>query len=371
MRFTTYARVWMYAGLAWAFFAAAAPDAWSQVNVGGGGNSSSEQTGNQPGSTVIDPQLLRTSVTGFTGFVSRQLARNGGNLGGAILTADLAQGARDQRGAAAGGGLDRAAGWVNFSDTDIEEDVPATLYEGDLRNYLLGVDYQLDDRILAGLAFGLERGEIDTRFNGGTVTTRGVTVSPYASYRLDERWSFDAILGHTRGDIDQVRGAGIRSETDFRRWFAQANANYVTGLDVVDNLLLAGQAGYTYAFEKIDGFTESNGNLVAANRNPLGQVQLGARAGYSLFDIADGWVFHPYGGLRYLHEIQSSRVSVGPGQAEHPNDNDEVQVSLGLDFFSGSKLSGNIEFLRSFARSKFESSVISVNLRWAFGPSGE
>ncbi|MBO6783366.1 MAG: autotransporter outer membrane beta-barrel domain-containing protein [Alphaproteobacteria bacterium] len=327
------------------------------------------QTENQPGSDVVDSQIGRTAVTTFVGFVGRQISRFGGNLGGAILTVELPDDARGQRGAAAGDEIDRMAGWVNFSDTDIEDNHIPTRFDGDIRTYLVGLDYQVEPEILAGVAFGLERGEFATQFNGGTITTRGKTISPYASYRLDDQWSFDGILGYTRGDLDQVRGAAITSDSDFHRYFAQVSANYVTDVPAVDNMLLAGQLGYTYAFEKINGFTESNGNGVASNSNPLGQVQLSGRVGYSLFDIADGWVFHPYTGLRMLFETQSSNIAVGAGQAEHPNDQHEGQFSLGVDFFSGAKLSGNLEFTRSFARTKVTSSVIAVNLRWAFGPA--
>ena len=261
------------------------------------------------------------------------------------------------------------AGWANFADTDLEEDVVATRYEGDLRNYILGLDYQVDDRTLAGMAFGLERGEIATLFNGGTLNLDGKTVSPYVSYRFDDRWSADAILGYTRGDIDQVRFAGatpVTSDTTFDRYFAQVNGNYVTPVPDVDNLLLSGQLGYTHAFEKIDAFTESNGTDIAGKSNPLSQVQLALRGGYSLFDIADGWVFHPYAGLRYLFELNSNTVDVGAGQTAHPNDRNEGQFALGVDVFSGSRLSGNFEFTRSFARRDFNSTVLSVNLRWAF-----
>ena len=328
-----------------------------------------ENTENRAGSDVVDGQIGKTAVTTFASFVGRQIARTGGNLGAAIFTVELPDDARRQRGASAGDEFDRMAGWTNFADTDVEDNVAATRFDGDLRTYLVGLDYQVDDQILAGVALGLERGEFTTAFNGGTITTRGKTISPYASYRLDDQWSVDGILGYTRGDLDQVRGAAITSDTDFHRWFAQANVNYVTDVPAVDNMLLAGQLGYTYAYEKINGFIESNGTLVNSKSTPLGQVQLGGRAGYSLFDIADGWVFHPYTGLRMLFETQSTDITVGAGQTPHPNDTHEGQVSFGVDFFSGTKLSGNFEFAHSFARNKQKNSVISVNLRWAFGPA--
>ena len=117
----------------------------------------------QPGSEVVDQQISKTSITNFAGFVGRQISRTGGNLGALILTVDLPEGARGQRGAPAGDEFDRMAGWANFADTDLEEDVVATRYEGDLRNYILGIDYQVDDQTLAGVAFGLERrGDFDS-----------------------------------------------------------------------------------------------------------------------------------------------------------------------------------------------------------------
>ena len=198
----------------------------------------------------------------------------------------------------------------------------------------------------------------------------GKTISPYVSYRYDDNWSADALVGYSYGDIDQVRFVGatpVTSDTTFNRYFAQVNGNYVTAVPGVDNALLSGQLGYTYAIENINAFTESNGGAVTGKSNPLSQVQLAVRGGYSFFDIADGWVFHPYAGLRYLFELNSNTIDVGPGQAAHPNDQNEGQFALGVDLFSGSQLSGNFEFTRSFARQDYNSTVLSFNLRWAFG----
>lgn len=331
---------------------------------------SQENTNSQPGSDVIDSQLSRTTVATFTSSISSQINRFGGNLANAILTVELPDDVLGQRGLSAGIQTQRLAGWTNFADTDIEEDVLATRYKGDVRTYMVGVDYQVDDKVLAGVALGLDRSEINTIFNGGTLNGRSKTISPYASYRIDDMFSVDGMVGYSDGDIEQLRfvgAAAVTSETSVDRWFAQANVNMVTDVPEIDNLLLSGQLGYLWAVEKINGFTESNGNGVAGKTNPLQQVQLGVRGGYSFFDIADNWVFHPYTQLRFLFETQSNSVAVGPGQAEHPNDTHEAQVALGFDFFSGSQLSGNFEYSRSFARQDFKSDVLSVNLRLKFG----
>lgn len=326
-------------------------------------------TNAQPGSDVVDSQLSRTSVVSFAALVSSQINRFGGNLAGAILTVDLPEDIGGQRGLSAGLETQRLSGWTNFADTDIEEDVVATRYKGDIRTYMVGLDYQVDDKVLVGVAFGLESAEIDTAFNAGTINTRSKTISPYASYRLNDMFSVDGVIGYSEGDIDQVRifGVPITSETTADRYFAQANVNMVTDVPEVDNLLLSGQLGYLWAIEKVNGFTETNGNTVAGKTNPLQQAQLSLRGGYSFFDVADNWVFHPYTQLRLMFETQSNGVEVGLGQAEHPNDRHEAQMALGFDFFSGSQLSGNFEYSRSFARQDFKSDVLSVNLRLKFG----
>lgn len=330
-------------------------------------------TEDAPGSDVVDSQISQTSIANFTGFVGAQISRFGGNLAPLILVSDLPDDAPSQRGRAAGFEPQRLAGWANFSSTDIEEDVVATRYKGDLNNFMIGVDYQYDNDILAGVVFGLDRGEINTQFNGGTINTNTTIISPYASYRIDDMFSVDGIIGYGRGDIEQQRLVGaalVTSETTYDRYFAQVNGNIVTPVPEVENMLLSGQIGLLYAFEKVNGFTETNGNNVQSKSNPLTQFQLGMRAGYSFFDFGENWVFHPYTQLRYHTELQSNTVDVGAGQAAHPNDDKEVQTSLGVDFFAGSDLSGNIEYTRSFARRDFRSDVISVNLRLKFG-SGE
>lgn len=328
-------------------------------------------TEDQPGSDVVDSQISQTSISSFAAFVARQISGFGGNLVPLILLGDLPEDFSGQRGRAAGFEPQRLAGWTNFADTDIKEDVVATRYAGDLRTYMVGADYQYDNDILAGVAFGLDRGEINTQFNGGTINTNTTIISPYASYRIDDMFSVDGIIGYGRGDIEQQRPVGaalVTSETTYDRYFAQVNGNIVAPVPEVENMLLAGQLGLLYAFEKVDGFTETNGNNVQSKSNPLTQVQLGLRAGYTFFDIGENWVFHPYSQLRYHVELQSNTVDVGAGQVAHPNDDKEVQAALGLDFFAGSDLSGNVEYSRSFARRDFTSEVISINLRLKFGP---
>lgn len=330
-------------------------------------------TEDAPGSEAVGSQINRTSTTHFTGVIGAQINRFGGNLAPLILVSDLPFGYTGQRGRAAGFEPRRLSGWANFSKANLEEDVVATRFKGSINTYMIGADYQYDDDILAGIVFGRDRGDINTQFNGGTINTDTNIISPYASYRINDMFSVDGIVGYGRGDIEQQRPVGaalVTSETTYDRYFAQVNGNIVTPVPEIKNMLLAGQVGLLYAYEKVNGFTETNGNTVASKGNPLTQFQLGLRAGYSFFDIGENWVFHPYTQLRYLTELQSNAVEVGFGQAQHPNDDKEVQTALGIDFFAGSDLSGNIEYSRSMGRRDFTSDTISINLRLKFG-SGE
>lgn len=328
-------------------------------------------TEDDAGSSVVDSQVGATAIGGFIAGVASQISTFGGNLATLIQLGHLPGDFAEQRGRAAGFEPARLAGWVNFSSTDIEEDVVATRYKGELRTYMVGADYQYDDKLLAGVVLGLDRGEINTQFNGGTVNTNTNIVSTYGSYRFDDMFSVDGIIGYGRGDIEQVRFAGvtaINSDTTYDRFFGQVTGNAVTTVPEVENAVLAGQLGLLYAIERVDDFVEDNGNNVTGKTNPLTQAQIGLRAGYSFFDIADNWVVHPYGQARYLMDLQSNTIDVGVGQTAHPNDDKEVQLALGVDFFAGADLSGNFEYSRSFGRRDFTSDVFSLNLRLKFGP---
>ncbi|MEP4378375.1 MAG: autotransporter outer membrane beta-barrel domain-containing protein [Alphaproteobacteria bacterium] len=333
----------------------------------------SDTTEFNPGSQAVDSQLSRSNTTNFVAVIGNQISRFGGNLASFILTVELPG---EREGLAAGYEPERVGVWTNISATNIRDTVTATRYSGELRNYVVGADYRYSDELLAGIALGKDHGEIDTPFNSGKVNTDSKTLSGYASYSFDETFSVDSILGYAHGSFDQVRNAGgiiNASDTSFNRWFAQVNGNGVFPIPEVDNLLLAGQAGALYAFERVDDFTETGvgGNQVLSRSNPLTQLQFSGRAGYSFFDLADGWVVHPYGQLRYIRDLQANRVDVGPGQVDHSNDDSEAQLSLGVDFFGGPNLSGNLEFTHSMLRENFRSNAFSVNLRWQFGPSAE
>ncbi len=251
----------------------------------------------QTGSDVVGSQVGATAIGGFIAGVGGQISKFGGNLAPLIQLGHLPDEFVGQRGRAAGFEPQRLAIWTNFSSTNIEEDVVATRYKGDLRTYMIGADYQDDDMLLAGVAFGLDRGEINTQFNGGTVDTNTNIISTYASYRFDDMFSVDGIIGYGRGDIEQVRFAGataVNSDTTYDRFFGQVTGNAVTTVPEVENAILAGQLGLLYAIERIDDFVEDNGTNVTGKTNPLTQVQIGLRGGYSFFDIADNWVIHPY-----------------------------------------------------------------------------
>lgn len=343
----------------------------SAQSVPGNSPGDSDTTESQAGSSVVDSQVGATAIGSFITGVAAQISRFGGNLGPLIQVGYLPEDIGGQWGRAAGFEPSRLAGWANFSATNIEEDVVATRYKGDLRTYMIGADYQYDDKLLAGVALGMDRGEINTQFNGGTVDTNTNIISSYGSYRFDDMFSVDGIIGYGRGDIEQVRFVGataVNSDTTYDRFFGQVTGNAVTTVPEVENAVLAGQVGLLYALERVDDFVEDNGTNVTGRTNPLTQAQIGLRGGYSFFDIAENWVIHPYGHARYLVDLQSNTIDVGAGQAAHPNDDKEVQLALGVDFYAGADLSGNFEYSRSFGRRDFTSDVFSLNLRLKFGP---
>lgn len=336
-----------------------------------GAQASQSPNQNKGSSEVIDGRVGQTNVSNFALALSNNISRFGGNIVAAILNIKIVDNGvgRNISGASAGEDGFQVGTWTNFATTHVEETFGPTEYEGTLRTYMLGADHQFTERLLAGFALGRDTGEIETRFNTGTLNLSGETISPYVAYRYDDQLSFDGLAGYSGGGFDQVRapaGTPIFGDTNYDRYFIQGNANYVTTVEADSNIVIAGKAGLLYALERVNGFTESNGNQVNGKTNPLTQVQLAARAGYSFFDIADNWVFHPYTQVRLLLDLQAQGVAVAAGTTEHPNDDNEGKIAFGVDVFAGTAVSGNLEFVRSVARKDFNSNTVTFNLRWVF-----
>ncbi|RVU36465.1 autotransporter outer membrane beta-barrel domain-containing protein [Hwanghaeella grinnelliae] len=244
--------------------------------------------------------------------------------------------------------------WTNLTWTHFSSDATGADFNADQYLALAGADMtgsylglSLGDDLLLGAAASFEVGDIDTKFNGGELQSLGAGVTPYVAYIVNEYFYLSGIAGVTyvQSDVDFLE-AGNRESGDFStlRWYtgASANLNYY-----VDMWEFGGTLGYLYARDSADSYTESDGDFVNARTTNLGQASLAARAGYNF----DNVLVYGIGSYEYENVTGSKDPS-------------QVTLSLGADYFSTDRLTLSAEASHVLTRDNFDSTGISVNLRY-------
>ena len=113
---------------------------------------------------------------------------------------------------------------------------------------------------------------------------------------------------------------------------------------------VSGRTGILYAVGEVDGFTDSASTTVGDIRSELGRITAGGRISYLLGDS-----FEPFVDAVYRHDYSLTESTV----AGHPNDDTDIQVSIGLNYF-GDSWSGSIPYDRIFGRDDFDENSIGL-----------
>lgn len=253
--------------------------------------------------------------------------------------------------------------WAGYSRTSTEDDFATTAFTDTRHDFLLGVDTSFDGgNTLVGVAFGLQTGDTTTKFNGGSQNLTAITIAPYVGMLLTDWLSFDATVGYSDVQIDQSRtaagtGATITSDVESMRFFGAIN---LAATYRMDNLLLTGLGGMTWATQRDDSFRESGGLLVAKSSSDVGRFLFGGEAAYS----HGAW--EPYVRALVEYDFTKTRVNFAPGVAAPKNDDLDVLAGFGLRYFGDNGVSGSVEYSTLFGRSNLDEDTISANVRWTF-----
>ncbi len=261
-------------------------------------------------------------------------------------------------GLAAGDGYSQWNVWTAYTRGDQDNDFATTAFDLDLDSVLVGADMMAAENLVAGVTFGYEAHGIDTDFNGGKTETNGYTVAPYAAYQIDAIFSVDVSGGYTNLDTDMSRiqpttGTPSRGEMDADRWFLSGNlnANYL-----LDSWVFGARAGYLYSEEEQDGFTETNGNVVAERTIELGQGQFGADVAYNFGPM------EPYFTALYRNDFIRDDIRLPVGVAQPDNDDDDFQFGLGFRYFGSSGFTTNLEWLVTAERDDIDENAVNLSV---------
>jgi Autotransporter beta-domain len=315
-----------------------------------------------PSSTVTDAILFNTQIQSTISDISSHIggALHGiGFFGGPRVTNNQFK-IEGATGLNAGDGSSLSYGvWGNYSYSDYENDLSSTAFDGTNHGFLGGIDFSFWGDSILGVAFGYDKGDIDTTFNGGNQDTDSYTIAPYFGALLTESLSLDFNIGYSRVEYDQFRiltGTQISSSPDADRWFGALNLNGVT---YYNNWILGGRLGALYATSVIDSYTESNGTVVAKSKNKSSTLSIAGDVAYSFQN------YEPFLNVSYQRDLSLRKISVTTGP-QPSNDNDDILLKAGVRYFNKNGISGNFEYTKRFERDDFDEDRISLTIRADF-----
>jgi len=315
-----------------------------------------------PGTELKDSAVIRTEIHSIENPLHNHLQKtlHGRATGGQLNESGFFL--EGESGLNAGSsGLTGLGTWLSYNYTESENEFFRTAFEHERHTLVGGVDVSPGQRIVAGVAFAFETSDTDTAFNQGKLESDGFTLPPYLGGLLADNWGLDASFGGSLVSNDQFRtdpgtGARISSDPDSSRFYISANLN---GMTVIDQWILDGRIGYLFARSKTEGFTESNGTVIADRVNKFGQFRIGGDVAYSF----GNW--EPFVSALYEYDFQEDRIRLSAGP-QPDNDRDDVFFSTGLRYYSDFGLSGSFEYASRFLREDFEEDSFSLTVRYDY-----
>lgn len=310
------------------------------------------------GSTVTDLIFFGPQVQGLIGGINAHIANAFSGLRGFFnpTITDNQFKIQGMTGLSAGDNAIPYGIWGNYSYTDYENDLSTTAFDGTSHNFLGGIDFNLWENSIVGVALGYERGDIDTIFNNGNQETDSFTIAPYFGVILDDVLSFDVNVGYSRVSYDQFRTAGttrVTSSPHANRAFGAFNLN---AIKFIDNWVIGGRVGALIAKSSIEQFTESNGTVVAKSSARVGTISIAANAAYTYNE------FEPFINLAYNYDFSLEQVTTATNP-QPTNDPNDLLFTTGVRFFGESGVTGNLEYSKRFLRDNFDEDRISLTIR--------
>lgn len=276
-------------------------------------------------------------------------------------------------------------GTISWGDQDLDRSNANVTREYDSYALTAGVDYRFGVNAVAGVALGYSN--LDSELSEqGEMTAKGLTLTGYGSYYINDRTYIDGRVSYNRGDLDQVRfirfGSGgeridLRAvgSTDSTQFSVALGAgyHYNTGPWVIT------PSGYVrYTDVSVDGFSESGagGNSAVFGDQDISTVQTGI--GISItraFSLSHG-VISPQFDLNFVHEstddltVQARLVGADPSIVFllEPDDPDQSygNVGLGFVYVTANGRQAYLSYRETFGLDGLSSGTINVGARFEF-----
>jgi hypothetical protein len=263
-----------------------------------------------------------------------------------------------QLGVAAGSAPKGLGVWVQGGYTSMDGDDTGGEFDGNVLNFLAGIDYKVGKKAVVGVAIGFEDLDIDTSFNNGTFEGTGYGITPYLGVAINDRWSVQLLAGWTTVEYDTTSNFGaITSSFDADRLYGAATVS--GSFKVTNKIHLSPKASVLYLTEDQDGFTDSAGTVSAGSTIDLGRVSAGGTISYLAGKVT------PF--VRILGEydfVKEDSVALGNGNFSS-DDKAGLNATLGLNMNFANGWSGNVEgTAATLLRENLDVYTVSGRLRY-------
>jgi uncharacterized repeat protein (TIGR01451 family) len=276
-------------------------------------------------------------------------------------------------------------GTISWGDQDLDRSNSNVTQEYDSYALTAGVDYRFSVNAVAGVALGYSN--LDSELSEqGEMTAKGLTLSGYGSYYINDRTYIDGRVSYNRGDLEQIRfirfGSGgdridLRAvgSTDSSQFSVAIGAgyHYNTGPWVIT------PSGYVrYTDVSVDGFSETGAGANSAmfDDQEISTVQTGI--GISItraFSLSHG-VISPQLDLNFVHEstddllVRARLVGADPSIVFllEPDDPDQSygNVGLGFVYVTANGRQAYLSYRETFGLDGLSSGTINVGARFEF-----
>jgi len=251
--------------------------------------------------------------------------------------------------------------WADVGYNNITMNQKSLKWDANLLTAAIGTDRKFNDKIIGGVAltFGYMGGK--TKYNHGNIGDYSYGLVPYASFKVTNKFSIDAMAGYNyvqkhrdRITPDEVtlttnfNGPKVKSSPTSNRYFAGVFGNLRHSMNKTN---LLGTLGFTYANDSQKAFSESGGpqaRSYTSQSTSLSQVQTRLQVGQRLAAWVEPYVFGVYDYDMSATKIKAVSGSFVPGKVASLNPNKGIGKStygggLGLKLFGTQNFSGGLE----------------------------
>jgi uncharacterized repeat protein (TIGR01451 family) len=276
-------------------------------------------------------------------------------------------------------------GTISWGDQSLDRSNSNVTLDYDSYALTAGVDYRFSTRMVAGVAVGYSN--FDSQLSEqGEMTAKGLTLSGYGSWYVNDRVYLDGRISYNRSDLDHVRLIRFGSGGDVIDLRATGNTDS-------GQLAVALGAGYhyntgpwvitpsgfiRYIDVSVDGFSESGagGNSAVFGDQDISTVQAGFGVSITrAFSLRSG-VISPQLDINFVHEssddlqVQARLVGADPSVVFvlEPDEPDQSYGNIGLGFVyvTSNGRQAYLSYRETFGLDGLSSGTLNLGARFEF-----